>query len=31
MQKMKIMPQIGWEILKFKKSCDLIGKEHFGL
>ena len=31
MQKMNIMPQIVFEILKFKKSCNLIGGEHFGL
>ena len=27
---MNIIPQIVFEILKFKKSCSLIGKEYFG-
>ena len=31
MQKMNIMPQVVSEILKFKKSYNLIGGEHFGL
>ena len=31
MQKMKIIPEIVLEILKFKKSCNLIGGEHFGI
>ena len=31
MQKMNFIPQIVFEILKFKKSCNLIGREHFGL
>ena len=31
MQKMNIITQIVFEILKFKKSCDLIRGEHFGL
>ena len=30
-QKMKIILQIVFEILKFKKFCNLIGREHFGL
>ena len=29
MQKMKFIPQIVFEIVKFKKSCNLIGQEHF--
>ena len=31
MQKMNIVPQIVFKKLKFKKSCNLIGREHFGL
>ena len=31
MQKMNIMPQIVFEKLKSKKSCNLIDGEHFGL
>ena len=31
MQKMNFIPQIDFEILKFKKSCNLIGREHFDL
>ena len=31
MQKMNFTPQIVFEILKFKKSCNLIGREHFDL
>ena len=30
-QKKNIIPQIVFEILKFKKSCNLICGEHFGL
>ena len=30
-EKMKIIPQIVFELLKFKKSCNLIDEEHFGL
>ena len=30
-QKMNFIPHIVFEILKFKKSCNLIGREHFGL
>ena len=29
--KMKITPEIVFEILKFKISCNLIGGEHFDL
>ena len=31
MQKMNITPEIFFEILKFKKFCNLIGGEHFGI
>ena len=33
MQKMNIVPQYlkNFKILKFKKSCNLIGTKHFGL
>ena len=31
MQKTNIIPQIVFEELKFKKYCDLIRGEHFGL
>ena len=31
MQKMTFMPQIVFEILNFKKSCNPIGQEHFCL
>ena len=31
MRKMNIVPQIVFEILEFKKPCNLIGGEHFGL
>ena len=30
-KKMKIIPQIVFEKLQLKKSCNLIGEEHFGL
>ena len=29
MQKMNITPRIVFEILKFKKFCNLAGREHF--
>ena len=31
MQKMNIIPEIIFEKLKFEKSYNLIGGEHFGL
>ena len=31
MQKMNITPQMVFEILKFKKFCNLIGGDYFGL
>ena len=31
MQKMNIIPQIVFEILKIKESCRMIGGEHFDL
>ena len=31
MQEKNIVPQIVFEILKLKKSCNLIYSEHFGL
>ena len=31
MQKMNIITQIVFEILKLKKSCNLIGGEHFDI
>ena len=31
MQKMNFIPQIVFEILKFNLSCNLIGREHYGL
>ena len=31
MQKINVIPQIVFETLKFKKSCNLIGVEHLGL
>ena len=31
MQKTNIIPQIIFEKLRFKKSCNLIGGQHFGL
>ena len=31
MQKMNIIPQIVFKTLKFKKPCNLIGVEQFGI
>ena len=31
MQKVNFLPQIVFELLKFKKLCNLTGQEHFQL